>query len=310
MKRSSLVLAIFLAAMPVIAQTPHERLQDRLNEERARVDAIRTRLERHVDAAVQFLRDIGPCGETPATPSTTSLALHEELEKLPDELDRAHDDLEAARREAVAALKPDTPANMRRSLQRAIEAADDTLSRRRDASIAARWLRRVAEERRRSESHQELCRILDHVGLPEPFTLSEARRDPLLPLRRLHESATAHVNRRVGALQRGEWSLGLGVQWTPEIDHAGEPVALVAFRPLPEDMPLLRDASIRPWVQLGTGLQFDEPSFYVGGAVDLGPYLHLGVGWTAHRDEDEEGYDGNVYVAMTVRLERLREWMR
>jgi hypothetical protein len=124
----------------------------------------------------------------------------------------------------------------------------------------------------------------------------------------LRVAAESHVTRRAIALQRGEWSLGLGVMWSPEIEHAGEPVALVAFRPLPEDLPIFRDAPIRPWVQLGTGLEFDEPSFYVGGAVDVGPYLHLGVGWTAHRMEDE--YDGELYVAMTVRLERLRDWMQ
>lgn len=304
MKRSLLALAAAVVALPLCAQSPRERLE----EERARVEALRTRLERHVDAAVQFLRDIGPCGETPSGPPATSLALHEDLERLPEELDRAHDDLEAARRAAAATLTPDSPRDARDRLQRALEAADDTLSRRRDASIAANWLRRVAQERRRSESHQELCRILEHVGLPAPFTLSEARRDPLLPLRRLHESATGHIYRRFNALERGEWSLGLGVMWSPEIEHAGEPVALVAFRPLPEDMPIGRNAPIRPWVQIGTGLQFDEPSFYVGGAVNVGPYLHLGVGWTAHREEDE--YDGDLYVALTLRLERLRGWLR
>jgi len=303
MKRSLFVA--LLAALPLFAQTPRERL----DEERARVDALRMRLERHVDATVQFLRDIGPCGTTPAAVPSTALAPHEELEKLPEELDRAHDDLEAARKAAAATLTADTPRDIRQSLQRALEAADDALSRRRDASIAARWLRRVSAERRASGSNEDLCRILEHVGLPESFTLSEVREDPLLPLRRLHEAAVAHVGRRVSALQRGEWSLGVGVQWTPDSDHAGEPVAMVAFRPLREDFPLFRNATLRPWVQLGTGLQFDEPSFYVGGAVDLGPYLHLGVGWTAHKVEEEDDYDGDVYVSMTVRLERLRQWM-
>lgn len=302
--RSTLFAAALLLTFSSFAQTPHERL----DEARAEVKSLHQRLERHVDATVQFLRDIGPCGEPSSSTATTPLALHEELEKLPEELDRAHDDLEAARKAAAATLTPQAPDDFRRSVRRSLEAADDMLTKRRDASIAARWLRRVADERRRSESHQDLCRILEHVGLPEPFTLSEVREDPLLPLRRLREAAEAHATRRANALQRGEWSLGLGVMWSPEIEHAGEPVALVAFRPLPEDLPIFRNAPIRPWVQLGTGLEFDEPSFYVGGAVDLGPYLHLGVGWTAHRVDDD--YDGDLYVAMTVRLEKLRDWMR
>jgi hypothetical protein len=302
--RSTLFLAALLLTVPSLAQTPKERL----DEKRAEVKSLHDRLARHVDATVQFLRDIGPCGEPSAAPVASSTMLHEELEKLPEELDRAHDDLEAARKAAAETLTPQAPDDFRRSVRRSLEAADDMLNKRRDASIAARWLRRVAAERRKSEAHQDLCRILDHVGLPEPFTLSEVREDPLLPLRRLRDAAERHATRRAGALQRGEWSLGLGVMWSPEIDHAGQPVALVAFRPLPEDLPIFRDAAIRPWVQLGTGLEFDEPSYYVGGAVEVGPYLHLGVGWNARRVGDD--YDGDLYVAMTVRLERLREWMR
>lgn len=298
-----LILAAFLLTVPLAAQTPRERLE----EARADVEALRSRLARHVDATVEFLRDIGPCERAPVGQVAASTELHEELEKLPEELDRAYEDLEQARKAAAATLTPQAPDDLRRSVRRSLEAADDALSRRRDASIAARWLRRVAQERRSARSHQELCRILDHAGLPEPFTLSEAREDPLLPLRRLREAARAHVTRRATALERGEWSLGLGVQWTPEIEHAGKPVALVAFRPRREDMPLGSEAPFRPWVQIGTGLQSDKPSFYVGGAFDIGPYLHLGVGWTARRAGDD--YDGDVYVAMTLRLERLRRWM-
>ena len=304
--RSTLLLAALFVTFSLSAQSPRERL----DEARAEVENLRTRLARHVDATVEFLRDIGPCGSTQTGQVASSTELHEEMEKLPDELDRAYEDLEAARKAAAATLTPQAPDDFRRSVRRSLEAADDMLNKRRDASIAARWLRRVAAERRKSESHQDLCRILDHVGLPEPFTLSEVREDPLLPLRRLRETAESHATRRAGALQRGEWSLGLGVQWTPETEHSGQPVALVAFRPLPEDLPIFRDAPIRPWVQFGTGLEFDEPSFYVGGAVEVGPYLHFGLGWTAQRNEAEDDYDGDLYLALTLRLERLRGWMR
>ena len=302
--RDLLALAALLLTVPVLAQTPLERL----DEARAEVGNLRTRLERHVDSTVQFLQDIGPCGEPSGAPVARSTMLHEELETLPAELDRAYEDLEQARKAAAETLTPQAPDDFRRSVRRSLEAADDMLTKRRDASIAARWLRRVAAERRKSESHQELCRILEHVGLPEPFKLSEAREDPLLPLRRLREAAESHATRRASALGRGEWSLGLGVQWSPEIEQAGEPVALVSFRPLPEDLPIFRNAAIRPWVQLGTGLDFDEPSYYVGGAVELGPYLHLGLGWMAHRKDDD--YDGDLYLALTLRMERLRGWMR
>ncbi|HEX2061778.1 MAG TPA: hypothetical protein VHK90_13650 [Thermoanaerobaculia bacterium] len=315
-----------LLALPLQAETLLERLRAQLREAAAERDSpvlqrldqaatdvhsIAARVERHVDASVGFLREIAPCGTAPSTPPTPPSAPHEELSKIPEELDSAFEELVASRDAAKALLTPQSPPRFADALRRAIETTDDMLARRRESSVAANWLRRFSEERRRSTTHQDLCRLLDSVApLSEPFTLAELRRDPLVPLRRVDEAVRRQVHRRHNALQRGEWSLGLGAQWTPmRVDgetRAGQPIALLGFRPLPEDLPILRDAAIRPWVQIGTGLEFDEPSFYVGGAVDLGPYALLGVGWTA-QDTGEE-FDGDVFVSMTVRLERVRRW--
>lgn len=294
----------------------------RLEEAAEDVNDVALRVERHVDASVQFLRDIGPCGPASDAGSMPVAATpHEELETIPGEVEKAFDELEASRDAARALATPQSPERFRNALRNAIATADEMLSRRRDQSKAAQWLKRFAGERRRSTTHQDLCRLLDSIApLPEPFTIADLRRDPLVPLRRVDEAVRRQFLRRNNALQRGDWSLGLGVEWTPmkateggrEHTRAGEPIVLIGFRPLPEDLPILRDAAIRPWFQIGSGLDFDEPSFYIGGAIEAGPYVLVGVGWTAQQVEDAEGndeFEGDVYVSMTVRLERFRRWM-
>lgn len=331
----TLVILTLLAALPLQAETLLERLRAHLREAAAERDspvlqrleqaasdteALAVRIDRHVDASVDFLRDIGPCGATPTAPPPTTEP-HEDLQRIPEEVDKTFGELEAARNAAHDLITPQAPTKFAAALRRAIETVDDMLQKRRDSSVAANWLRRFAEERRRSTTHQELCRLLESVApLPEPFTMEELRRDPLVPIRRVDEAVRRQVLHRNTALQRGEWSLGLGAMWTPmhttnaaghEETRAGQPIALLGFRPLPEDLPILRDATIRPWFQIGTGLRFDEPSFYVGGALEAGPYALVGVGWTAQQVEDENGdeeFDGDVYVSITVRLERLRRW--
>lgn len=328
-------LTALLLALPAEGQTILDRLRAnvreavaesdapplrRLEQAATNVESAVRRVERHVDDSVQFLRDIGPCGEPREQTVAAAPAPHEELQTIPDEVERAFAELEESRDEARALLTPQSPPRFREAVRRAVEAADEMLTRRRDSSIAARWLRRFADERRRSTTHQDLCRLLDSVApLPEPFTMEDVRRDPLVPLRRIDEAVRRQLLHRNNALHRGEWSLGLGAMWTPmkagpegnRETRAGQPIAMLGFRPLPEDLPILRDSAFRPWFQIGTGLQFDEPSFYVGGALELGPYAHLGVGWTAQQVDDENGdeeFDGDVYVSLTVRLERLRRW--
>ncbi|MFP5247240.1 MAG: hypothetical protein ACLGH0_11145 [Thermoanaerobaculia bacterium] len=300
-----LALVAVVLTQPLFAQEPIQKLE----EATANVRTMIGRLERHVDANVQFLRDLDPC--TAPTSSVTPAST--EAERIPAELDAAYEELERTCNAVHEMVKPQSPSSFREAARNALIAADELLTNRRDASLAANWLRRVAAERRESSSHQDLCRLLESIApLPRPFTLEELKRDPLVPLRRIDEAVRRQVLHRNNALQRGEWSLGLGVMWTPmKVNgetRAGQPIATVAFRPLPEDLPIFRDASIRPWVQVGAGLQFDEPSFYVGCAIDVGPYVHLGVGWTAQDVGDE--FDGDLYVGMTIRLEKLRGWLR
>jgi hypothetical protein len=335
--RLLVVLAALTLGVAAQAQSTLERLRDqvretiraageevppllRLEQAAADVESVVGRVERHVDSSIAFLRAIGPCEGTPTAIEPVVGTPREELQRIPGDVERAFDELRAAHEEARKTLTPQRPATFRESLNRLLATSDDILTRQRDTSVAARWLVRFSEERRRSATHQELCRIADHLApLPEPFTLADLRRDPLVPLRRVRESADRHVTRQATALGRGEWSLGLGFIWTPvdavedgrEVTRAGQPVAMLAFRPHREDMPFLRNAPIRPWIQLGAGLRFEHPSFYVGGTVDLGPYAHFGVGWTAQQTERDGGeeFDGGVYLAVTVRLDRMRDWM-
>jgi hypothetical protein len=318
------VLIGLLLAAPLQAQTTLDKLRaevreavreargesralTRLEEAAADVESVLARLQRHVDSDIMFLRELRPCGEPQATPRTETTPI-QEVERIPAEVDRAFDELSAAHDEVRRMLTPQSPRSFRDAVNRVLDTTEQILQRRRDSSGAARWLRRFADERRRSEQHQQLCRLLESVApIPELFTLSELRRDPLLPLRRLDEAVQRQLTRRGNALQRGEWSLGAGVQWTPDEDHAGQPVGMVAFRPLPEDLPIFRDAPIRPWVQIGTSLRFDRPAFYVGGAIDVGPYMLAGVGWTAQKREQD--FEGDIYVSFVLRAERLREWM-
>lgn len=332
MLMATLAMALPLAAQETLVERLRAHLREaaaerdspvlqRLEEAAEDVNDLALRVERHVDATVDFVRAIGPCDPESSAeipPETTPL---EELEQIPGEVDKAFDELDASREAAHALLTPQSPERFRSALRNAIAVADDMLAHRRDQSKAAQWLKRFADERRRSTSHQDLCRLFDSVApLPEPFTMEQLRRDPLVPLRRIDEAVRRQVLRRNNALQRGEWSLGLGIEWTPlkanenghEETRAGQPIAMIGFRPLPEDLPILRDSAIRPWFQIGAGLQFDDPSFYVGGAIEAGPYVLVGVGWTAQQVEDANGdeeFDGDVYVSMTVRLERLRRWM-
>lgn len=335
MRTKLFVLLFALSALEADADSPIETLRDRIHaavreagerhpplqglaEAADDVEDVARRIEAHVDASVKFLNDLGPCEAAGQTP-LEDLPAAAGVDDLPAELDRAFDDLEMSRKAAEKLLVPQRPAPFRESVRKAIAAADDMLARRRDSSSAARWLRRFAAERRKSDTHQELCRVLATLPpLPRPFTLAEVRRDPLVPLRRIQEAVEGDIERRTNMMQNGEWSLGLGVMWTPmkaqdgarEEVRAGQPVAMLAFRPRPEDMPLPGNFPIRPWFQIGAGLQFDEPSFYIGGAFDVGPWAHFGVGWTAQQVDDgaSEEFDGSVYLALTIRLERLRAW--
>lgn len=153
------------------------------------------------------------------------------------------------------------------------------------------------------------------------------------------------------ALERGDWSLNLGVIWTPQKapryelvpdtagqsmiartkdeTRSGQPVLMLSFRPQPESYPRHIASPARPYLQFGTGLQFSKPSFYVGAAIDLGPYAQVGGGWSAQQIEKlkgglEEGdvvsqgttlrtrdhFAGSTYVAFTLKLEALARLFR
>ena len=352
---------------------PLRKLQDATS----RVDTLLGRIDRHVESTTTFLRQIGPCPEigSPAAQEALSPdeAVQRELIAAGDEMERAFDELGKARDELHASVQAQTsprdirgPDSARSAVEKVLDSAEELLTRRRDASASARWLKRIAEQRRSVKSHDDLCRFLETAfPLPDLPTLTELRRDPLLPVRREHERVQREFTKRQNALERGDWSIGVGVIWTPlevqrygvvsDPDHAGQlviaktgeemragqPVLMASFRPLPEDHPLPVKVPIRPYVEFGTGLQFDEPSFYVGGALDLGPYLHVGVGYTAQQvevladgqhalDFDDDGddgdhptvvagadairldeeFDGDIYVSFTLRLDRLSRLIR
>lgn len=153
------------------------------------------------------------------------------------------------------------------------------------------------------------------------------------------------VERRARAIERGEWGIGIGTIFTPadasmweavptasnpgdrvirrvdQENRSGAPVLMVTFRPLAEDRPF--PAKINPAVELGFAVDEDR-AFFVGGAFDVGPLLRVGVGYTMQQvrtlaGDLEEGdvlaagdvlrteseYDGDVYLSVTVALERF-----
>ncbi|MDX1583763.1 MAG: hypothetical protein R3338_09210, partial [Thermoanaerobaculia bacterium] len=150
-------------------------------------------------------------------------------------------------------------------------------------------------------------------------------------------------------LRRGDWGVSLGTIWTPldapewavvdgpsgervlrqidEDNRSGLPVLMVEFSP-PEDRLPFR-GPVRPWLELGTSLDWDRPAFLIGGAARLGPFFRIGVGYTMQIVEMPEGglaegailgegdvlalrdeWEGDIYVSFSIGLGELHRWKK
>jgi hypothetical protein len=339
---------------------PHKRIIADVRDASSRLERAAERIDTSIRTRATELRTLnenaGPCRDE----TTTRLTLPDppsppSREELSADARAAFDRLRELRNELHASTEGaardrDFAAPVRMLADR----IDAVLDERATTVRRAEWLERVGQRLPAIPKNTPPCEILEDLmrpleNLPDADSLRRFIRNPGESLSAFHEENKARlrgrVERRMDAVNRGRWGVGVGTIWTPldderyalvptgvagnvvvqrvsERNRSGLPVLMVNFQPPEDVIPSL--GPIRPAVEVGTSLDFDRAGFFVGGALDIGPLLRIGVGYTAQQVETlsaglHEGsvvpfgqplstrdeFEGDIYVSFTLALDRF-----
>lgn len=287
-------------------------------------------------------------GMRPPAPPILPADLQERFQRHFSRLDAARDQVAGALRDAEPELIGEGRDRIRNRVMESLEHADAVLERRNFLERRANWMMRVRDKLPSLDRDTPPCIFLmDILPSPGEYTLAELKDEPFAPVRDLIESGRRIHAYHAETLRQGDWAVALGTIWTPldapewnvhenatgqrtvnrsaEKNRSGLPVLLVEFSPPQSRLPFR--AHLRPYVELGTSLDWDRPAFLVGGAAKLGPFFRVGVGYGFHLIEmPDDGigdgdllrdgaalrlrdeWEGDLYVSFSIGLGELHRW--